>query len=152
MRHWICPKCQTRVIDDDGADGLSRQRLGCHHCGFGYVFEILEDFFPPALAGFLTCDRKGRVLSSGNGVFEFTGLTEDNLIGRHVTEALQLGGYQQGQDPVAFVLEWGVRKLDQHLTIHNHAGMTKQARVDLFPGYDEDDGIMICLAPRHEGD
>ena len=64
MRHWICPNCQTRVIDDDGADGLSRQRLGCHHCGFGYVFEILEDFFPPALAGFLTCDRDGRVLSA----------------------------------------------------------------------------------------
>ena len=109
MRHWICPNCQTRVVDDDGADGLSRQRLGCHHCGFGYVFEILEDFFPPALAGFLTCDREGRVLSSGNGVFEFTGFTEDNLIGRHVTEALQLGGYEDGQDPVAFVLEWAVR-------------------------------------------
>ena len=59
-------------------------------------------------------------------MFEFTGFTEDNLIGRHVTDALQLGGYEDGQDPVAFVLEWGVRKLDQHLTIHNHAGMTNR--------------------------
>ena len=24
MRHWICPNCQTRVIDDDGLEGLTR--------------------------------------------------------------------------------------------------------------------------------
>ena len=58
MRHWICPNCHTRAVDDDGADGLSRQRLGCHHCGFGYMFEILEDFFPPAQAGFLHATTK----------------------------------------------------------------------------------------------
>ena len=152
MRHWICPNCQTRAIDDDGADGLSERRLGCHHCGFGYMYEILEDFFPPDQAGFLTCDREGRVLSAGKGVFELTGFGEDDLLGRHITQALQLDGSADGQDPVAFVLEWGVRKLDQHLTIHNHAGMTKQVRVDLFPGYDDEDGFMICLAPRHPGD
>jgi hypothetical protein len=152
MRYWICPNCHTRALDDDGLEGLSRQKLGCSHCGFGYMFEILEDFFPPAAAGFLTCDQEGRILSSGNGVFEFTGFAEHDLIGRHATQALQLGGFDQGQDPIAFVLEWGVRKLDLHLTIKNHAGMTKQVRVDLFPAYDEDGGIMICLAPRHQGD
>lgn len=152
MRYWICPNCQNRAIDEDGLEGLSSQRLGCSHCGFGYMFEILEDFFPPALAGFLTCDREGRILSVGKGVFELTGFAEHDLIGRHVSQALQLGGFEDGRDPVAFVREWGVRELDLHLTIHNHAGMTKQVRADFFPGYDDDDDVLISLAPRHQGD
>ena len=152
MRHWICPNCQTRAFDDDGLEGLTQDRLGCAHCGFGYMFEILEDFFPPALAGFVTCDNEGRILSAGKGVFELTGFSEENLLGRHATQAFQFGETENGQDPVAFVLEWGVRKIDQHLTIHNHAGMTKQVRADFFPAYDDDGGIMICLAPRHPGD
>jgi hypothetical protein len=50
------------------------------------------------------------------------------------------------------VLEWGVRELDQHLTIENHAGMTKEVRADFFPGYEGEHVIMISLAPRHQGD
>ena len=152
MRYWICPNCQTRAIDDDGLEGLSNERLGCGHCGFGYMFEILEDFFPPALAGFLTCDREGRILSVGNGVFELTGYAEHDLMGRNVTQALQLRGFEDGHDPVGTALEWGVRELDQHLTIQNHAGMTKDVRADFFPGYEDEHGIMISLAPRHQGD
>jgi hypothetical protein len=56
-RYWICPNCGTRAIDDDGRDGLSHQQVGCAHCGFGFLFELLEDFFPPANAGFVACDR-----------------------------------------------------------------------------------------------
>jgi hypothetical protein len=152
MRHWICPNCQSRAIDEDGIEGLSSQRLGCAHCGFGYMFEILEDFFPPALAGFLSCDREDRILSVGNGVFELTGFAEHDLIGRHFSEALQLGGFEPGHNPIALVREWGVRQLDLHLTIQNHAGMTKQVRADFFPGYEDDDDMMISLAPRHQGD
>ena len=152
MRHWICPNCQTRVIDDDGVEGLSSERLGCHHCGFGYMFEILEDFFPPALAGFLTCDQEGRVLSVGRGVFELTGFAEHDLIGRHVSQALRFADFEDGRDPVALVLEWGVRELDVHLTIQNHAGMPKHVRADFFPGYEEEHGMLISLAPRHPGD
>jgi PAS domain-containing protein len=152
MRHWICPNCQTRAIDDDGVEGLSSERLGCHHCGFGYMFEILEDFFPPALAGFLTCDREGRILSTGRGVFELTGFAEHDLIGRHVSQALHFADFEDGRDPVGLVLEWGVRELDVHLTIQNHAAMTKHVRADFFPGYEEEHGMLISLAPRHPGD
>jgi PAS domain-containing protein len=152
MRHWICPNCHTRAVDDDGLEGLSSDPLGCHHCDFGYMFEILEDFFPPEGAGFVTCDPDGRILSVGRGFFELTGFAEHDLLGKHVAQALSLGGFENGQDPVAIVLEWGVRKLDLHLTIHNHAGMEKQVRADFFPGYGDADGMMICLAPRHQGD
>ena len=57
-RYWICPNCGTRAIDDDGRDGLSHQPVGCAKCGFGFLFELLEDFFPPASAGFVACDQR----------------------------------------------------------------------------------------------
>ena len=51
MRFFICPNCTTRALDDDGKAGLTHQPVGCEKCGFGYLFELLEDFFPPAGAG-----------------------------------------------------------------------------------------------------
>jgi PAS domain S-box-containing protein len=148
MRHFICPNCHTRAVDDDGLEGLSGQPLGCAHCGFGYVFEILEDFFPPASAGMITCDREGRVLSCGRGVFELTGHEDEDVMGKPVVQAFGMSGFPDGQDPVALVLEWGVRKLDQHLTIRHRSGITKHVRADLFPAYDDDGGLMVSLAPE----
>jgi PAS domain S-box-containing protein len=148
-RYWICPNCGNRAIDQDGLDGLSHQAVGCTKCGFGFLFELLEDFYPPANAGFIACDRDARILSAGKGVFELTGYGEKELLGEHLTEALTLSGYE-GQNPVDTVLEWGVRKLDQTLLIRHRSGIVKQVRVDLFPGYDEDGGLLASLAPYRE--
>jgi len=150
-RYWICPNCGNRAIDQDGLDGLSHQAVGCTRCGFGFLFELLEDFYPPANAGFIACDRDARILSAGKGVFELTGFGEKELLGEHLTEALNLSGYD-GQNPVDTVLEWGVRQLDKTLSIRHRSGIVKQVRVDLFPGYDEDGGLLASFAPRRSGD
>jgi PAS domain-containing protein len=150
MRYWICPNCGTRAADDDGRDGLSYQAVGCHHCGFGFLFELLEDFYPPANAGFVACDRDARVLSAGKGVFELTGFTEGDLLGKHLVEVLGISGWADGQNPVDVVLEWGVRKLDQPLVMRHRSGIEKEVRVDLFPAYDEDGGLLASLAPRRD--
>ena len=136
-----------RVVDNDV--GLSHQAVGCHKCGFGFLFELLEDFYPPANAGLIACDRDARILSAGNGVFEVTGHLERDLIGKHLVEAIGLSGWE-GQSPVDTVLEWGVRKLDQPLEIRHRSGIQKRVRVDLFPGYDEDGGLLACVAPRRD--
>ena len=106
-RYWICPNCRTRAIDDDGRDGLSHQQVGCAQCGFGFLFELLEDFYPPANAGMVACDRDTRVLSAGKGVFELTGYGEKELLGKPLVEALGLTGWN-GDNPVSVVMEWGV--------------------------------------------
>ena len=84
-RYWICPNCGNRAIDQDGLDGLSHQAVGCTRCGFGFLFELLEDFYPPANAGFIACDRDARILSAGKGVFELTGYGEKELLGEHLS-------------------------------------------------------------------
>jgi hypothetical protein len=48
------------------------------------------------------------------------------------------------------VMEWGVRKLDQPLVLRHRSGRAKPVRVDLFPAYDDDGGLLASLAPRQE--
>ena len=90
---------------------MSTQAVACHRCGFGFLFELLDDYYPGPNTGFVTCDKEGRVLASGRGVFELTGFAERDLIGRDVVEALGLSGFEADKNPVALALEWGVRRL-----------------------------------------
>ena len=46
------------------------------------------------------------------------------------------------------VLEWGVRKLGQHLEITTRSGRHKKVTADFFPAYDEDGGMLVALTPR----
>lgn len=147
MAMFICPNCQNRVIDSDGVDGLSHQPAGCARCGFGFLFQLMDDYYPGPGAGMLACDGDGRILASGRGVFELTGYREAQLVGRPLQEALDLRPAEGAEDPVATVLEWGVRKRDLHLTLQHGIGLRKSVRVDLFPGYDADGGLLCCLAP-----
>jgi hypothetical protein len=94
----------------------------------------------------LACDRDGRILSAGRGVFELTGFSEGDLMGKDLREALTLAG-ENGNDPVGTVLEWGVRQMDQPMTLTSRAGLHKRVRCDFFPAYDEDGGMLASIAP-----
>jgi PAS domain-containing protein len=128
-------------------EGLTHQAVGCHKCGFGFLFELLEDYYPPPSAGLIACDRDGRILSVGKGVFELTGYGERDLMGKDLRVGLGLHGTDGDGDPVAIVLEWGVRKLDQPLVLRHRAGFEKKVRCDFFPAYDQDGGMLASIAP-----
>lgn len=144
--YFICPNCQNRSFDEDGREGLSHQARGCHECGFGFVFQLLEDYFPRPGAGFAVCDSEARVIATGKGLFEVTGRLEPTLIGQDVRTALALT-FAEGEDPVGTALEWGVRQLDKHATLHHGAGIDKQVICDLFPAYDDDGGLLVAVTP-----
>jgi DNA-directed RNA polymerase subunit RPC12/RpoP len=149
MPVYICPNCKNRSVDIDGFEGFSgSDALQCRRCGFGFIFQLLEDYYPAPSTGFIVCDRDARVLAAGRGVFELTGYPERVLMGRDLREALGMSGFPEGKDPIALVLEWGVRQLDVPLTIRHSAGHHKPVRCDLFPAYDEDGGLLCSLAPR----
>jgi hypothetical protein len=82
------------------------------------------------------------------GVFELTGYGEGDLLGKPLVDAFGLSGFSAEANPVSVVMEWGVRKLDQPLVLRHRSGREKAARVDLFPAYDEDGGLLASLAPR----
>jgi PAS domain-containing protein len=143
--YYICPRCKERSVDVDGREGFSTDAPACHHCGFGFLFELLDDYYPAQATGFIVCDRDARVLATGRGVFELTGFMEEELMGLELVGALQLSN----GEPVQLVREWGVRKLGQQLEIKTRAGMEKPVTADFFPAYDDDGGLLVALTPRH---
>ena len=148
MAFFICPNCQNRSIDHDGREGLLDQAAACQRCGFGFLFELMDDYYPAPGAGFVVCDRDARVLAVGRGVFELTGYREPDLLGRDVREALGLHTANGADSPVAVALEWGVRRLGERLALRTRAGLEKTVTADVFPAYDADGGLLVALAPR----
>jgi hypothetical protein len=146
--YFICPNCKDRSIDHDGRHGLLRQAVACQRCGFGFLFELLDDYYPGPNAGLVACDRNRRVLAVGRGVFELTGFREPELMGKDVVEAFGLSGFPPEQDPVALALEWGVRRMGERLEVRTRAGSVKPIVADVFPAYDEDGGLLLSLSPR----
>jgi PAS domain S-box-containing protein len=140
--YFICPNCKDRSIDHDRKEGLSQQAVACHHCGFGFLFELMEDYYPGPNTGFVVCDQQGRVLATGKGVFELTGYREQDLIGREVTEIVEAD-----PNPVTVALEWGVRRMGQQIGLKTRSGIQKPALADLFPALDDDGGLLVALSP-----
>jgi PAS domain-containing protein len=147
MPYFICPNCKQRSIDNDGLEGFSQQAAQCRSCGFGFLFELMDDYYPPPTAGFLVCDERGRILATGRGVFELTGYREGDLLGHDVVEALGLSGFD-GENPASTALEWGVRQLGEKLDLRTRSGTQKRITADFFPAYDSDGGLLVALTPR----
>ena len=100
------------------------------------------------MTGFVVCDRESRIIAIGRGVFELTGYRDLDLIGRDLTDALGLNGFDEGRNPAAIALEWGVRRLGGSSSCAPARGQRKRIRADFFPAYDEDGGLLVALAPR----
>jgi PAS domain S-box-containing protein len=147
VAYFICPNCRRRSVDDDGREGFTHQAVACSSCGFGFLFEIMDDYYPAPGTGLVVTDRHGRIIAVGQGVFELTGYRERDLLGQDVMDAFfEPNGDEQS--PAALALEWGVRRFDQKLTLRTRAGVKKGIRADFFPAYDEDGGLLVALAPR----
>jgi PAS domain-containing protein len=148
MAHlFICPNCGARSTASDRTAGFRREAKGCRNCGFPFLFELLDDYYPAPDAAFFVCDQEGRVIGAGRGSFELTGLKEEKIIGRNVTQVLGLE-FDDGSDQVATALEWGVRVLDKPVSVNAEGDLPARATADLFPAYDDDGGLLVVLTPE----
>jgi PAS domain-containing protein len=147
MPFFICPNCKTRSIDHDGREGLFGQAVACNRCGFGFLFELQDDYYPAPTTGLVTCDATGRVLALGRGVFELTGYRDQDVIGQNVSDAFGLSNFEGERDPVAVAIEFGVRRLGEKLLLRSRSGIEKRVAVDVFPGLDGDGGLLLALTP-----
>ena len=148
MPYFICPNCKERSLDHDGRHGLLQQAVACERCGFGFLFELLDDYYPAPNAGFVVCDQERRVIAAGRGVFELTGYREADVLGRDLVDALGLAGFEPARNPAQLALDWGVRRLGEELELRTREGSTKTVKADFFPAYDADGGLLVSLAPR----
>ena len=125
---------------------MTHQPVACASCGFGFLFELMDDYYPGPTTAFVVCDRDRRILASGRGIFELTGFSENELLGQDVMEVFGMNGVEP--NPAQVALEWGVRQRDRQLSLRTRAGVTKDVKADFFPAYDEDGGLLVALAPR----
>jgi hypothetical protein len=146
LPYFICPNCRQRSIDHDRREDLTNEAVGCAHCGFGFLFELLDDYYPAPGTGFVVCDQNRRILALGQGVFELTGFRERDVLGQEVTAAFRLDS-DGDSNPAEVALEWGVRQLGKRVSIRTRAGVTKAVTADFFPAYDEDGGLLVALTP-----
>jgi hypothetical protein len=129
--------------------GFRRESRGCDKCGFAYLFELLDDYYPAPNAAFFACDADGRIVDCGRGSFELSGLKTEQAIGRPVTEALGLR-FADGTDHVSTALEWEVRVSRKPVDVHADHDPPTHATADLFPAYDDDDGgLLVVLTPTN---
>jgi PAS domain-containing protein len=147
MAHlFICPSCGNRSTQSDRTAGFRKAPKGCAKCGFPFLFELLDDYYPAPDAAFFVCDQEGRLIGAGRGSFELTGLREEKIIGRSVSDVLGLR-FEDGSDQVATALEWGVRVLGKKVSVNAEGDLPAEATADLFPAYDDDGGLLVILTP-----
>ena len=147
MAHlFICPSCGTRTTAGERTAGFRNVPKGCAKCGFGFLFELLDDYYPAPNAAFFVCDHEGRITACGRGTRELTGLSDEKVIGRPVRDVLGLQ-FDAGDDPVGTVLEWGVRQLDKPVRIRAEGVRAGAALADLFPAYEGEGGLLLVLTP-----
>jgi PAS domain-containing protein len=147
MPHFICPNCGNRSVSSERTAGFRNQARGCANCGFGFLFELLDDYYPAPNAAFFTLDQQGRLIGAGRGARELTGLGDADVIGRPVREVLGLE-FQNGDDHISTALEWGVRVMGKPVVVHAEGDRPERAVADIFPAYDEDGGLLLVLTPR----
>ena len=161
MPFFICPSCGNRELSADRTAGFTNRPKGCPKCGFGFLFELLDDYYPAPEAAFFVCDQQARVVDAGKGSFELTGLTDEDVIGRPVREVLGLrwvegdagpkkpeNAENGDSDPIETSLEWGVRALGKRVQVHAEGDLPASAVADVFPAYDDDGGLLLVLTPE----
>ena len=147
MAHlFICPSCGKRSTATERTAGFRNVPKGCANCGFGFLFELLDDYYPAPNAAFFVCDQEGRVIACGRGSKELTGLSDEKVIGRPVGEVLGLE-FDAEEDPVGTALEWGVRQLAKAAVVNAEGDLPAKAVADVFPAYDDDGGLLLILTP-----
>jgi PAS domain-containing protein len=146
--YFICPHCGNRSMGIDRTVGFRKDARGCEKCGFAYLIELLDDYYPAPNAAFFACDSAGRIVDCGRGAFELTGLRTEAAIGQPLKEALSLS-FADEVDHIATALEWEVRVSGK--TAELQAGAERATAVaDIFPAYDDEEGgVLVVLTPRN---
>jgi hypothetical protein len=147
MPVFICPNCGNRLLSGERTSGFGTTPRGCGRCGFGFLFELLDDYYPDPNAAFFVCDREARVIGCGKGTFELTGLDDERAVGRPVRELLGLR-FENSEDPITTTLEWGVRVMGKDVRVEAEGDQPAEATADVFPAYDEDGGLLLVLTPK----
>ena len=58
MPIFICPNCGDRSVSTERTSGFQSRARSCKKCGFGFLFEPLDDYDPAPNAAFFILDQQ----------------------------------------------------------------------------------------------
>jgi hypothetical protein len=127
---------------------MGHQPRGCVRCGFGFQFELMDDYYPGPRTALLVCDRGRRIIAAGLSTLAITGYRERDLLGHGIVERLAIADFP-AEDPTITAIEWGVRALGVTCSFEPHGvSAPRPATLDCFPAYDDDGGLLVALTAR----
>ena len=151
MAHlFICPNCGRRTSATERTAGFRNMPKGCSNCGFGFLFELLDDYYPAPNAAFFICDQQGRIIACGRGSQELTGLSDEKVIGRPVQRRAR-ARVRGRRGPRRHRAGVGRAPAGQARRRHAEGDLPAKAVADLFPAYDDDGGLLLILTPVEVG-
>ena len=65
MPFFICPNCKERSVDHDRLEELDDVPVACHHCGFGFLFELMDDYYPAPMRASSSATRRAGCSPAG---------------------------------------------------------------------------------------
>ena len=87
MPYFICPNCKQRSIDHDRLQEIDNVPVTCDRCGFGFLFELMDDYYPAPTTGLVTCDQEGRILAFARSILRSAQAARNPVISRAVRRA-----------------------------------------------------------------
>jgi hypothetical protein len=145
--YFICPNCRERSIDHDRQEGLTREAVACHRCGFGFLFELLDDYYPAPGTGFVVCDQQRRILAPG-GRLRADGLPGGRADGPRGDGELGSDGLRGRQKPARSWRSNGACAGSASARASHARGQRQAGHADFFPAYDDDGGLLVAITPR----
>ena len=148
MPYYICPNCKKRSIDIDGVDGFSAENaLQCRSCGFGFLFQLMDDYYPAPTTGFVVCDANARILATGRDVFQLSGFQEKDVLGRDLIETFQLGE-RRGRAPRPRGARVGRSEARSAARDPDALRPAEEGHRRLLPRLRRGRGLLVALTPR----
>ena len=148
-----CPSSSARTartgrLDIDGTSGLVEPDVVCQRCGFGFLFELLDDYYPAPEHRALACDREGRILAAGRGRLRADGLPRGRPDGQDVVDAFGLPASRRARARSRSRSSGASGGSARSSKLRSRAGHVKAVTADIFPAYDDDGGLLVAVSPR----
>ena len=147
MPNFICPNCGNRSVSTERTAGFQNRARGCTKCGFGFLFELLDDYYPAPNAAFFVCDQQGRLIGTGPR------RARADRPGRPRRDRPAGAGgarprVRERRRPHRHRARVGRAGARQAVTVHAEGDRPEPAKADIFPAYDDDGGLLLVLTPR----
>ena len=130
--------------------GFRREARGCEKCGFAYLFELLDDYYPAPNAAFFACDSR-RADRRLRPRLVRADRAEDRAGDRPSGAARCWAcSFDDGTDHVQTALEWEVRVQGKPVEVNAERDLPASAVADIFPAYDDEEGgVLVVLTPTN---